>query len=577
MSTSAGQVRRASMAGRAPDMRWVNARQLAPWATRLVSLLGLTTVLGAIFPSLRARLEILIDVLPAAAGTFAPAVMAPLGLLLLALARGLDRRKRPAWQVAVLSSGVLLTVHLLRHDLKEAMLTGTVLALLLASGPAFTGAPEPRSGHRVLAVGVGSFAGALLVGATLMLLESDHVMGTPRPPQMLQHILEGLAGVSGPLRFSTPATQTLTSTTLLLLGAVVAGGTLAAALRTVRGSNTLQPAETARMRALLTTHGDPDSFGYFSLRQDKSVIFSASGKAAVAYRVIAGVSMASADPLGDPEAWPSAIRAWLDQAAANSWTPAVLGVSKAGALAYHRHGLHVIELGDEALVNVADFTTADRPMRVVPEAGSVAQGRGYRVQIARLSDLAPDRTQQLRELADAWRDGRAVHGFSMALGRFGDPSDPQSVVVTCADTAGQVKALLGLVPWGQDGLSLDLMRRAPQIDAEVVELMVTQLLEIAPTLGITRVSLNFALCRYVFERAGKLGAGPILRLWHRALVMASKFWQIDSRYRVNARYAPIWAPRYLCYSRTRELPRIGMAALQAEDLWHRPRWLGGQP
>ena len=58
---------------------------------------------------------------------------------------------------------------------------------------------------------------------------------------------------------------------------------------------------------------------------------------------------------------------------------------------------------DEERVNVADLTLADRPMRAVRQAVARAWRRGYRAQIARLSDLDNDRTQRLRELADATR------------------------------------------------------------------------------------------------------------------------------------------------------------------------------
>lgn len=89
--------------------------------------------------------------------------------------------------------------------------------MLLASGRAFRGAPDPRSGRQVLAVGAGSSAVAALIGGALILLDSGQVRGTPRPAQLLQHILGGLAGVGGPLRFTTSAAQATTSTTLLLL------------------------------------------------------------------------------------------------------------------------------------------------------------------------------------------------------------------------------------------------------------------------------------------------------------------------------------------------------------------------
>ncbi|MEL3946743.1 phosphatidylglycerol lysyltransferase domain-containing protein [Streptomyces sp. LNU-CPARS28] len=42
--------------------------------------------------------------------------------------------------------------------------------------------------------------------------------------------------------------------------------------------------------------------GYFALRRDKAAVFSPSGKAAVTYRVVNGVSLAPGDPVRAPEA-----------------------------------------------------------------------------------------------------------------------------------------------------------------------------------------------------------------------------------------------------------------------------------
>ncbi len=107
---------------------------------------------------------------------------------------------------------------------------------------------------------------------------------------------------------------------------------------------------------------------YFALRRDKSVIWSPTGKAAVAYRVVGGVSLASGDPLGDPEAWPGAIEPWLAEARAHGWMPAVMGASEEAGTVYTRHGLDALELGDEAVVDVAEFTLEGRAMRTVRQA-----------------------------------------------------------------------------------------------------------------------------------------------------------------------------------------------------------------
>ena len=75
------------------------------------------------------------------------------------------------------------------------------------------------------------------------------------------------------------------------------------------------------MRELLNRQGERDSLGYFALRRDKSVIWSPTGKACIAYRVVSGVMLASGDPLGDPEAWPGAIHAFLAEADGTPGSP----------------------------------------------------------------------------------------------------------------------------------------------------------------------------------------------------------------------------------------------------------------
>jgi lysyl-tRNA synthetase class 2 len=521
-------------------------------------------------------LHLLTEVLPPLAPAIASAITVPLGLILIWLSSGLRRRKHRAWQVAVGVSATLVILHVIKGlDLEEAVFSATVLGLLLMARGAFTGAPDPFSHRRIgLAAGVGLIS-ATVVGIALITADPDDVVGTPSFWHVLQQVWLGLVGRAGPLRFDSHTTESRVATSLFLLGCMVAIATLTVAFRPAGGPHRLTDAESIKVRDLLALHGGQDSLGYFALRDDKSVIFSPTSKAAIAYRVIGGVSLASGDPLGDPEAWPGAIAAWLKETRRYAWVPAVLGASERGAEAYERSGLDALELGDEAVVDVSEFTLQGRAMRGVRQAQAKLTRKGYSTEVFRLHDADPQTVSTLISLGERWRDGQVERGFSMALGRFGDPRDRDVIVATCTDSEGAIRGLLGFVPWGLDGLSLDLMRRSNEADNGVVEMMVTALLAQAPELGIRRVSLNFAVFRAVFERGGRLGAGPVLRLWHRALLLASRFWQIESLYRANAKYQPIWEPRFLCFVRARDLPRIGAAALEAEAFIRRPRWLGG--
>jgi lysyl-tRNA synthetase class 2 len=372
--------------------------------------------------------------------------------------------------------------------------------------------------------------------------------------------------------FTNPTDADHAATGLLILGSALVGALILALMMPANGPQPLAPDEAARVRQLLAKWGQVDSLSYFATRGDRSVVFSRSGKAAVTYRVVGTVTLAAGDPVGDPEAWPGAVEAWLDEARSFGWVPAALGVSEAGATAYHRAGFDALELGDEAVVEVAAFSLDGRSMRGVRQAVSRCERAGLRVECRRVRDLDEPTRAEVRTHAERWRDGKVERGFSMALGRLVDPADGDSVVVLCRDRSGALRGLLNFVPWGDDGLSLDLMRRDRGAENGIVEHMVVGLWRACPDLGVRRFSLNFAVFRSVFARGERLGAGPVLRAWRSLLMALSRFWQIESLYRANAKYQPVWEPRFLCFARPGDLARIGTAALRAEAFLVAPAW-----
>ena len=85
-----------------------------------------------------------------------------------------------------------------------------------------------------------------------------------------------------------------------------------------------------RMRVLLAGYGDARLARLLRHppRQGRGLLPDPA-KSAVTYRVVSGVSLASGDPIGDAEAWPGAIEAWLDEARHYGWIPAVMGAERA--------------------------------------------------------------------------------------------------------------------------------------------------------------------------------------------------------------------------------------------------------
>jgi lysyl-tRNA synthetase class 2 len=289
--------------------------------------------------------------------------------------------------------------------------------------------------------------------------------------------------------------------------------------------------------------------------------------------VVSGVMLASGDPLGDPEAWPGAIAAFLETADEHAWTPAVMGCSEEAGTAWSRAGLAALEIGDEAVVEVDDFTLEGRAMRNVRQAVTRIERSGYTTRISRVVDISPEDRASLRDQAAAWRGTETERGFTMALGRFGETVDRDCVAVM-AFQGDRMRGFLHFGPWGTTGLSLDLMRRDRDADNGLNELLIVAALRACPSFGVSRVSLNFAVFRSALERGERLGAGPVSRLWRELLVFASRWFQIESLYRFNAKFRPVWEPRYVCYPAARDLPRVALAALEAEAflVWPQLPW-----
>ena len=501
--------------------------------------------------------------------SFAAAMLAAGAMFVLAGA--LRRRKRRAWWLGVAALVVGCATHVPTHRWSVIAVNAGVLGLLVWARRDFTARSERTrrlASVRVLLVmlSVSLTGGLLLTGRT--------APGSPLS-ERLTEVLSGLVGFTPDLQFRHPSSSLLTEVALNTLGGLTALLTLVTFLAPSRKPARLGDEAEQRLRGLLERFGEGDSLGYFALRGDKVATFSPTGKAAVLHRVVGGVSLASGNPVGDPEAWPGAIQSWLDEADTYAWIPGVVAASEEGAIAYRRAGLDSLEFGDEAVIHVQDFSLDGRAMRGVRQAVNRVRRGGYSLDVHRQRELRADEIEEVRVVAQALRGEESERGFSMALGRLGDPRDPDLAIARARDREGRLVAVLTFVPWGSSGLSLDVMRRARDSENGTVEFVVTGVAERASSLGVGRISLNFAIFRSVFERGSRVGAGPVLRLWHRLLLLASRWWQIESLYRANMKYQPEWSPRFVCFRRAAEVPRVAVAALEAEALVQRPRlrWL----
>ncbi|MET1005163.1 MAG: bifunctional lysylphosphatidylglycerol synthetase/lysine--tRNA ligase LysX [Propionibacteriaceae bacterium] len=500
--------------------------------------------------------------------------------LLTVMAVALRRRLRAAWWMLLIWWLVVPEIGRIvslvsggpRLQLVGLVLMAGVIVIAVRSRAQF--AARRVAGSLLAAIACFLLGGVLILVVGTLLV--SHFGTATDTTSAAAHVLDSMLGEIGRVGEASSVTSPLWVRALLgVIGAAVVLTSTYLLFRAPRSTRTLDAVEEARVRTLLRDFGDTDSLGYFATRRDKSVVWDSgdptTARAAVSYRVVGSVSLASGNPVGDPLHWSAAIEEWRQQARRSGWSLAVMGAGEEGATAYSAAGLTAYQIGDEAILDLRAFSLNGPGMKAVRQSVSRLQRRGYTTFVVRHADLSAEEFRTLSVDAAQWRgDGGDERGFSMALGRLGDTLDGDCVMVQAHDGDGKLRAFLSFVPWGRNGLSLDLMRRDPSADNGLVELMISSLAERSATFGIGRVSLNFAMFREAFERGAEIGAGPIARLWRQALVLASRNWQLESLYRSNAKYQPEWQPRFICFEYASDLPRVGTAAGSAEGFLTQP-------
>jgi lysyl-tRNA synthetase, class II len=566
-SQAAGPPAAGRQVPRPPDRR--NQRRWVPIAAGwLCLLIGLADIIEVVHPGLfySSHLTRFHAFVPGALVNVTHTVSVIIGLLLLMLSHGLKRRKRRAWEAVTLLLAASVVVHVIpfrEGRIVTAVVSALLVAALLYFRAEFYAVGDPRTRWRALWVFLGLVVADVAIGLTYILLArglaQDYSLW-----QRVVHVVYGLVGVSGPVRFVPERSSDLFALLTGALGLFTLVVTAYLFFRPARPAGRLGQQDAGRVRELLKKQGDRDSLGYFTLRSDKSIIWSPTGKSCIGYRVVSGVMLAGGDPLGDPEAWPGAIHAFLDEAARHAWVPAVMGCGELAAEVWCREGeLTALELGDEAVLEVADFSLKGRSMRNVRQMVARVERSGYISDVRRAGDVGCEQIGEFARQAGSWRGNPTERGFSMALGRLGAPGDENCVIATATEN-GVLRGILHFVPWGAEGLSLDLMRRDRSAQPGVNDFLIVETIKAAESLGIKRISLNFAVFRSALERGERIGAGPVLRLWRGILLFASRWFQIESLYKFNAKFTPAWVPRFFVFPGASDAPRVALAALEAE-------------
>ena len=549
-------------------------RRVPALAAVAAALVGLVNIASALTPNIRWRGHLLMDVEPVEAIKLFHALALPAGAALLVVAPYLGRRRRRAWRVAVTVMLALGLFDLLKGlDFEETAITWGVALALIVGQRAFNVRHDPvtlrASLWRVPLLG--------LLGVGLAALATWASQGHPSAGSVLRETLDLLRWQPGPLHFEQHSALShhfawiplgvhlIEIATLLAIAYVI--------FRPLTASRAL-PGPAARRLAtdLVKAHGR-DTLSFFKLRADKQYFFSGDKRSFVGYRIENGVLLLSGDPVGPPDAIGpllADLRAFAD---VRGLKLGAVGASEQLRDRYEQLGLRTLYLGDEAIIDLEQFSLEGRPIRKVRQSVTRLRKAGYDAELRDLRSVDPGTTAEIERVIERGRQGAPERGFSMAMDSISRHAD-ETLVLLARDAEGTIRGVLHFVPcYGRSAVSLSFMRRDPDTPNGLTEFLVATAADQLRERGVRELSLNFAtFARWMHSPTR----------WHeRALgklvTLGNPFFQIESLYRFNAKFFPRWEPRYLVYEGALGLPRVSLAAAWAEGQLPKPRVRARKP
>jgi lysyl-tRNA synthetase class 2 len=546
--------------------------RISAWLPRIAALsaavAGLVNIASALTPEIRWRGHLLLQYETVEAIRLFHALALPAGAALLLVAPYLLKRRRRAWQAALVLMLALGLFDLLKGlDFEETALTWSIAAVLAFGGKAFPVRHDPVTLRS--AIWRVPVLGALGLGLVTLLTWLSQ--GHPGFSTVIRETGDLLLWQSGPIHyhhlFGWIPLGVHTIVLLVLLAAAYVVFRPIAAPRGMPGPGARQAAAN-----LIQAHGT-DTLSFFKLRTDKHYFFSEDRTAFVGYRIENGVLLLSGDPVGPPSGFRDLLGQLRAFADIRGLKLGAVGASEGMCTLYEGLGLRTIYLGDEAIIELDTFSLEGRAIRKVRQSVSRMRKAGYHAELHELRALDQAALAQIEEVIELGREGAPERGFSMAMDSLRGDHEHETLVVVARDEDEAIRGVLQFVPvYGRPTVSLSFMRRDPATPNGLTEFLVVQAAELLRDRGLTEMSLNFAaFAKYMHSPQTRLE-----RALGRIAALANPFFQIESLYRFNAKFFPRWEPRYLVYEGAFGLPRASIAALWAEGQLWKPALASGR-
>ena len=383
-----------------------------------------------------------------------------IGFILIYLSIHLFQRRRTAWWVAILATGLAILAHSIHPRIFYAALPDVAtFVLLLIFRERFSVRSESRNIKLGLLLLLGSFFLALLYGTIgfLMLGVKDFGMAFSFHDAIIRTLRQfALFGNTDLVAATRQARWFLDSLDTICLVAI--GFALYSLFRPIVYRFVELPQERAHALTIVEKNGN-STFDYFKTWSDKSFFFSGTRQSFIAYHTISGVAFCLADPVGPEEEKSVLITNFLDYCERNGWMAVFMMPDDPAP--YAKVGLSMLKIGEEATVDLDEFcnhTVNEKYFRYIYRK---LEAEGHKVTRHR-PPLSNDVLNEVADITKHWLNLPHHREYGFFQGHFDRSYLEKCNVAIVRDKNGKALAFINEVHSYRPGeATFDMMRHLP--------------------------------------------------------------------------------------------------------------------
>lgn len=295
---------------------------------------------------------------------------------------------------------------------------------------------------------------------------------------------------------------------------------------------------------ILETHGG-HLLSHLLHSGDKRVYVNEAQNAFLMYRYTRDAFIVLGDPIGDDTGFQSLLTEFYSHAKYLGADVMFYQVSEEQLPLYHDFGNQFFKLGEEALIDVTNFTVAGKKRRGFRATLNKFETQGYTFEILE-SPLGEETYQRLRKISDIWLGQQSEFYFS--VGHFNRAYVNAAPVAVLRNAEGQIDAFATLMPVdNQTTISVDLIRWNREIELPFMDGLYLHMILWAQTAGYERFNMGMA----TLSNVGQVPYGHLKeKVVGRFYEHFNGLYSFQGLRQYKSKFGPDWESRYLIYHRS---------------------------